>query len=314
MKTWLENLERLKSQHALIAKKITGEKVAIIDIPSYYNIGDMLIYLGAEKFFSDFEINIQYRALQYAVDIKKLSDCDTILINGGGNFGDIYLDSQRKREALLNNFKEKEIIFLPQSILFESDFELEKTVNNFKSYSNLTFFTRDNYSFDVASKFTSKVYMMPDMAHSLHPLIECSEVEQFDKNTFHRVLNFQRNDCEASDIRSDLTKRSFDWNDLIDGNDIIFQKIIRGLSRHGIYRERMLTLWLVHLNSNVVKAIDYISNHNRVETDRLHGFILSYLLGKSIRLYDNNYKKIERYCEAWISDCELIEYEFKKSK
>lgn len=303
--SWDSNLDFLKSLHNQISDDLKNKKIGYIDIPCHYNTGDLLIYLGTEQFFQDYEINVTYRALQNNINYKKLLECDVILVHGGGNFGDIYLDHQIARENLLLKLKNKDVIFLPQSIYYKNNLNLENSINVFKQHNNVKMYVRDKDSFEIAKLLTENVVLMPDMAHSLHPLIEKSEVVCLDSKN-KRILNLVRNDCEGVVFNREIKKRSFDWSDLCSTSDVVIQRIINASRRTPFFSELMLKNWLVQVNYNVNNAISYVEKYDVVHTDRLHGFILAYLLGKNVFLYDNNYKKIEKYKDCWLKECDLI--------
>ncbi|MDC5973694.1 polysaccharide pyruvyl transferase [Proteus vulgaris] len=300
-----KEMNKLKDKHKEIHEKIKGKKIAYIDIPMHYNTGDLLIYLGTEAFFSDYHCDIKYRGLQHSINHKIISQCDIILVHGGGNFGDIYINEHRNREKLLLKHKEKEIIFLPQSIHFNSNDELNKTIDFFNNFSNVTIYTRDHESYLIAQKICENVIMMPDMAHSLHPLIEESELTNINK-TQKKILNLMRRDNEAVINRREINKLSFDWSDLCKPSDIFTLRLVRLMNKCHYFDKKKLAMWSSQVNFNVKLAINTLNNYDVVYTDRLHGFILAYLLGKQTVLFDNSYGKIEKYVTHWISASELI--------
>lgn len=167
---WQILMDSLKSQHKKIAELIGDQKVAYIDMPLYFNVGDLLIYKGTERFIEEYNVNVVYRA-GYKYNSKKVESADVILLQGGGNFGDLYGKHQSLREDIVKKFPGKKIICLPQSIHYENSDNLSKSLEIFRKHSDFHFCVRDHESIKLAKKFTDKVYLMPDMAHSLHPLI-----------------------------------------------------------------------------------------------------------------------------------------------
>jgi pyruvyl transferase EpsO len=61
-------------------------------------------------------------------------------------------------------------------------------------------------------------------------------------------------------------------------------------------------VWTKHSKDIVFKSINYFDSKDLVVTDRLHGLILSSLLGKNIVLRDNSYGKNSRYKVSWLND------------
>jgi pyruvyl transferase EpsO len=302
---WEKNLNKLKKQHGKIAEILAGASVSYIDIPSHYNTGDLFIYLGTECFFSKYNVDVRYRAIQSSVNKSSIAKNDVIIVHGGGNFGDLYLKHHRMREAFLLEFSHKKIIFMPQSIHFNDEANIEETRVFFSKLKDVMLYVRDDESYKIGKKLTDNVELLPDMAHSLHPLIETCEIVNIQSEK-KKVLNLKRVDCESVEDNRNVAKRSFDWEDLCSSSDIIFNRLIQESKRLPFIREQVLRLWTRQINYNVTSAINYVSNFDLVYTDRLHGFLIAYLLGKEVVLLDNCYGKISRYHSRWFSACELI--------
>lgn len=302
---WESNLNKLKSEHGKIAELLAGCKVSYIDIPSHYNTGDLLIYLGTECFFNEYNVDVRYRAMQSSINKSEIAKTDVIIVHGGGNFGDLYLRHHRMREAFLLEFSHKKIIFMPQSIYFKDESNIEETRSFFSKLKDVTLYVRDDESYKLGKSLTENVELIPDMAHSLHPLIEKCEIVNIQSQK-KKVLNLKRVDCESVEVERNIVKRSFDWEDLCSSSDLIFNRLIQESKRLPFVREKVLRLWTRQINYNVTNAINYVHNFDVVYTDRLHGFLISYLLGKEIILLDNSYGKIARYYSKWFDSCDLI--------
>ena len=85
-------------------------------------MGDLLIYHGTEQFFKDHHINVTLKRCEYDLDLEevkaKITPNTTILLHGGGNFGDLYPQHQKIREEMVANFPNNRIIVLPQTAYF----------------------------------------------------------------------------------------------------------------------------------------------------------------------------------------------------
>tara|TARA_R110001583_G_scaffold131478_1_gene283239 strand:- start:11267 stop:12199 length:933 start_codon:yes stop_codon:yes gene_type:complete len=300
---WNIVLDNLKESHSYIEKLIAGRKVCYLDIPFHFNVGDLLIYKGTERFFKDNNIKINYRSFATNCNLKKVEECDVILLHGGGNFGDIYSLHQDFREKIIKKFPHKVIICLPQSIHFNNLDELERSARVFKKHKEFFLLVRDKESLDTSTKFTDKSALIPDMAHSLHPLIDKSELITAVNPT--KLLNLKRVDVEKVNINSNINKRSFDWNQIITRYDKYSHKLLSKVSR--ICHTFTMDEWEAQTDIIVFNSINYFYDFEEVHTDRLHGFILAYLLGKKVSLLDNSYGKNKRYVSAWFStDDEMI--------
>ncbi|WP_370978062.1 polysaccharide pyruvyl transferase family protein [Agaribacterium sp. ZY112] len=313
---WYTHLDELKSMHKDIAALCEGKKVAFLDLPFHYNVGDLLIYLGTEQFFKDYSIDVAYRAFCKSINHKRLQTCDVILFQGGGHFGDIYPAHQLFREEIISRYPNKRIVMLPATIHFASEQALEKSKAIHAQHKDLHLLLRDKKSEKLAEGFSENISLMPDMAHSLHPLIEACEVEDKEPSC-SKILNMRRIDVEAKAGREiGIRKKGFDWDSIVSSWDQILYQLTHMAERFPwfIPNEKLVKLWLRQSNSLVFRSIFYFNSFNLVYTDRMHGLILSYLLGKNIKLIDNSYGKNYSYYELWLKDSPLIELVGNESK
>lgn len=308
---WFSHLSELKGMHQNIADLCKGKKVAYLDLPFHYNVGDLLIYLGTEQFIQNHAINVRYRAFSKTINHKRLSDCDVIFFHGGGNFGDIYIEHQKFREKIIERYREKRIIILPSTIHYKSDSVLKKSLKVHSSHPDLHLFLRDQRSEKIAEGFSENITLMPDMAHSLHPLVEPCEVEELDAKPI-KILNMRRVDVEAktgAEMKTGVVKKPFDWDNILSSWDQILYQIAHAAEKCTRFssNDKLIKLWLRQSNSLVFKSINYFNSFNLVYTDRMHGMILSYLLGKNIKMIDNSYGKNSSYYKLWLNESPLIE-------
>ncbi|ABZ78745.1 polysaccharide pyruvyl transferase [Shewanella halifaxensis HAW-EB4] len=303
--SWKQNLDQLKQQHSEIAKLVVGKKVAYIDIPLHYNVGDTLIYLGTEQFIDDHEVNVIHRAFQKNINHNKLKQADVIMLHGGGNFGDLYLKHQKLRESIVKQYPDKQIVLLPQTIFFKSKAAQEKSANIFSSHPDVTMLVRDKRSYEIAKHFSDKVMLMPDMAHSLHPLVDAREVINKDTQV-KRVLNLKRKDIESSGTSNEFIKKEFDWVNMLTLSDHMLLKYFKKMQKLPILKYKLAKDWKIQSDALLFTSSNYFLQHELVHTDRLHGLILSVLLGRQVVMADNSYGKNGAYYNQWLSSNPLI--------
>ncbi|MGS0695185.1 polysaccharide pyruvyl transferase family protein [Shewanella sp. 0m-4] len=303
--SWKHNLDQLKEQHSEIAKLLVGKKVAYIDIPLHYNVGDTLIYLGTEQFIDDHEINIIHRSFQKNINHKKLKQADVIMLHGGGNFGDLYLKHQKLRESIVKQYPDKQIVLLPQTIYFKSKAAQDTSANIFSSHPDITMLVRDQRSYEIAKLFSNKVILMPDMAHSLHPLVDVREVINEDTQV-KRVLNLKRKDIESCGNDAEFIKKEFDWINILTLSDHFILKYFKKLQSIPVLKYKLAKNWKIQSDALLFSSSNYFLQHELVHTDRLHGLILSVLLGRQVVMSDNSYGKNSAYYNQWLSTNPLI--------
>lgn len=303
---WFDVMTHLKKKHSDITQLLSGRKIAYLDTPWHFNIGDLLIYLGTEKYFEEKEIDVVYRSDWKNISYRKVNEVDTIVCHGGGNFGDIYPVHQMTRETLVTKFPEKRIVFLPQTIHFSEKRNEKRAGQILASHKDLHVFSRDRKSFETAKEMCEKCYLMPDMAHSLHPLKEVEELD-FD-NTNKSILNMKRNDIESRGQHGDLLKKSFDWTDMITNADRFSYILCRIILK--VDQKKASALWRKTCDNLFFNSRHYFDFFNVIHTDRLHGLILSCLLGKRAVIHDNSYGKNSSYYSSWLSDLDFIQTGF----
>lgn len=304
--TWLSCMESLKKRHKEIARLISSKSIAYVDIPVHFNIGDLLIYKGTEAFFEQYNINVAYRAGTSSVNFEKIESVDVILLHGGGNFGDLYPIHQKLRERIIDKFKHKRIICLPQSIYFESKSTLTQSAALFSQHPDFHLCVRDDISFNIAKNFTNNVILMPDMAHSLHPLVDMREVGP--SNIFPpKILNLIRIDKEHANIAESVNKEGFDWINIITTSDNLTLDLYNKMIKLPFLRKKATKLWNNLCDEVIFRSVNYFSSHTIIHTDRLHGLILSTLLGKKVFLKDNSYGKNTTYYKAWLKEYPYLE-------
>ncbi|MCF1458719.1 MAG: polysaccharide pyruvyl transferase, partial [Shewanella sp.] len=142
---------------------------------------------------------------------------------------------------------------------------------------------------------------MPDMAHSLHPLVDCQEVI-LERRQFGRILNLVRIDIEQAEGCESINKQSFDWVDMLDFSDHIWLKLMKKLQKLPFLKHKIANNWLVQSRHLYFKACNYFLAHDTVYTDRLHGLILAVLLGREVKLKDNSYGKNSGYHAMWLAE------------
>lgn len=152
------------------------KKILLMGSPEYNNLGDHLIAYGTERF-----INEQFPGYPY-IDItendirvhlnrlkKVIYQDDVILLQGGGNFGNVYPDQSKIREKVIKEFPNNRIILLPQTLYYMDDKKgnksLKKSINLYNNSENVFLFAREKFSYNKMKEcFLNKVYLIPDMA------------------------------------------------------------------------------------------------------------------------------------------------------
>lgn len=284
------------------------------DLPYYINIGDTLIWQGTLDFLS----GVKYKGLDFGnpttANMRELEEDTVILLQGGGNFGDIYGSSQNFRKSVVKSYPKNKIIVLPQTIYFEDKTNEENDLLFFSQHKNLYLCVRDQASYDLACKYLPKdhILLLPDMAF-------CIKDERLIKSSStNRRLLMSRIDKEATFIDRkyiDLTDKQSDWPTFEkEPMYCVLLRYLNGLNKRinkdnkGIVLSKIIDAYAVNVvRPKLIKTgMDFINDFDVVYTTRLHGCILSLLLDKEIVLLDNSYGKNKAYYDAWLKDSDNI--------
>ncbi|MGF1685038.1 polysaccharide pyruvyl transferase family protein [Photobacterium minamisatsumaniensis] len=304
-------MKNLKEKLKVIVDDIGDSKVHYLDYPLHYNIGDLLIYLGTESFFEDNNINVIGRYTLYEANsdwvTNKIKDDDVIIFHGGGNFGDIYEVCQDLRHNIIKKFPNNKIIILPQSVHFNSLNKRKISQSIHRNHQNLSIFVRDIESYEIVKDYSTKVMLMPDMAHYLYGS-KFLEILKSETNIEHSDLFLSRTDKEISNIPRSSTPEgtvNFDWFDLVSIRDELKRKVINVLLRtigKRINLSSILSkLWLKQSKKMAIVGGRKILSTDHLYTNRLHGMIFAHLLDKKVNVTDNSYGKNSRYYNLWLN-------------
>ncbi|KXZ20166.1 polysaccharide pyruvyl transferase family protein [Bacillus nakamurai] len=302
----------MDSQHVMISLKetLTGllsvippqSEIIYADYPLYGNVGDLFIMKGTEAFFKAHGIRVKKRWNPDNFPFgRRVGRNAVIVCQGGGNFGDLYPYYQAFREKIVKAFPENRIVILPQSIYFRDEKQRRRTAALFSEHRDLHLFTRDNVSYETAKRYFSAnhIGLMPDMAHQLFPIIPKSAASC-------GKLHFIRTDGEANpDLQKDDPVQSYDWKHVLSAADrrgIAFLQTVNVLNKKAGNPLPMALIWGKYSDYLVKKAIRFFSRYETVETSRLHGHILSSLLGKKNTVIDNSYGKNANYYHTWMKE------------
>ncbi len=283
--TFNDRLNQLKSDGK--------RKIILMGSPEYNNIGDSAIAFATKKFvekevsdksFYEFtENDILFNIYKLKKHIKK---DDILLLQGGGNFSNLYPDQEIVRKKIVDNFDNNKIIVMPQTLYYTDNYELPKYYDSDKIF----FFARESKSFDYLKKHKKKnVFLCPDIVMSL---IDNEEYSFSKSNNFKKCLICLRNDLEVDKSRVNETELKNSLNNLN-----ISYKNISTVVNYNIPLEKR--------DDEILEFLKKINEYDFVITDRLHGMILSAITHTPcIVLPTFNYKVTESY--NWLVKTKIV--------
>lgn len=285
-------------------------RVALLDVPTHQNVGDSAIYLGTLALLRRAAITLCYacsvetysrRALA-----RRLGD-GTILLAGGGNLGDLWPVHQQLREQVLADFPTTRVIQLPQSLHFGDPGMLARAQAAFGAHRQFTMLLRDERSLAAArAAFDTPAVLCPDLAFALGPVRRPVAATA-------PVVWLARRDREAAPNSDASGHVTFDWAvqppsalSRVErmGHALMSAHPRLELVAHG----PLLRLGAIASRGRVRMGCAMLAAGAAVITDRLHGHILSLLLGIPHVVLDNSYGKVRSFYETWTRDAPIVQW------
>jgi pyruvyl transferase EpsO len=298
----------LASAHAGVVAAIPQDRpVAYLDYSIAANVGDLLIMLGTLHLLRREGYRLRLSRNLYDTEARghlPIEQGDTVVLQGGGNFGDLYPHFQNYRERIVSEYPDKKIVILPQTIFFRDQSALKRSAAVFAKHRDLKIFVRDNESLQIARKyFCADAELAPDMAHQLWPSIwqRASNAQQEKRSPLYLL----RQDIEKGEQPEALLsrKRQFtDWSDLVSVQLRALKRLMRDYSKLQGHVGAHLGIEQIYFRL-VSREVDRIMRklfvHDIWITSRLHGLISGLLLAKPVFFIDNSYGKLSGYVDTW---------------
>lgn len=263
------------------------QRVILLGSPEGNNLGDLAIACAIRDFFARvfpthgyYEFSERYVMLYLRRIKRQVRKDDLIVLTGGGNFGDFYMDQQRLRLFVLQNFTANPIVQFPQSYLFTKtpagEKQLQKTRRRIGRADRLKLFAREPLSLllfrDAFGK--KEVELVPDIvlwehfetAKSREGILVCLRGDE------ESVLSIEE--------RNRIVYTCLEYADTQCWDTFIGRKVS-----------------LENRDEEVKKGIRFLGSHRLVVTDRLHGVIFSAITGTPCVALSNSNQKIRGMME-----------------
>jgi len=294
--------------HDLIGQR----PIALIDWPNYPNVGDHLIWLGEKVLFKNrLGCNVLYECPLWQLDMHRVTALppETVLVmQGGGNFGDLYGHHHRLREAIIAAFPGRRTVIMPQTVHFVSRERLEQSARCMMLHPDLHIMARDQDSLMTlrSQMGLSNCYLHIDSAFALQPIVT-SLLATITAEPECNVVYLLRRDVEAAQtvtLAEGATR--YDWAQM---NDLTLFAVDTPNSK-SIDQAREIFSGNFDARSwrQLCAAVRLFSKGRRIVTDRLHGHILAIMMRKEHDLYDNSYGKNSAFYKTWTHASPLVTF------
>lgn len=275
-------------------------RVALLDFPDHTNVGDSAIWLGELAVLRHLESKICYVATRTTYRADRLRSAlgpdGIVLLHGGGNFGDLWPKHQDHREAVVRDLREYPIVQLPQSICFQDRKRLDDARRVLRSHDRFTAVVRDDESLKIArGPLELPAVLCPDSAFALGVIERPQQPVQ-------PVVWISRDDHEGPPPQVSTSEVAIreDWIEEPPTLLLRAAAIVRRLPTlpQGLDRRMFQAL----VEARVARGCALISRGAALVTNRLHGMILSVLMGIPPFAYDTRQGKIGSFYRTWIGD------------
>ncbi len=286
--------KRIKKKYHLQRGK---RNIVIWGTPNHDNLGDYAIAEAEKVLFHRYapECNLFCVDMTDSVRdmnvLKKLLKAeDMMILTGGGNLGNQYMDDERIRRNVIQNFPHCRVVLFPQTMYFTPDEEgikeQRQTREIYNAHKDLWMAARDKKSYnDMKELFSCQVRLLPDVVLTMKPF-----------EPMHRqgALLVLRSDLESTlnEEKRDTLKRLLkDKYGLVKETDTTTTNI----PKHTEIQEMLMAKWKEFQQAQLIV------------TDRLHGMIFA-ALAQTPCIVLSNYNHKLRETWRWLRHLDYVVY------
>jgi exopolysaccharide biosynthesis predicted pyruvyltransferase EpsI len=293
---------------------VPGQPVALFAVPEHWNLGDSFIWQGQKTLLDSLGLNLVHTC--FHADCMASFDAlaevignGTIVIHGGGNYGDLYPTHNRLTTQLLARFRRNRVVQLPQSIYYRNTSLAVADVRMHFAHPNFYLMVRDQFSYDFLhdifatslsgiarlaphKTYHKRIIRCPDSAIAIGPVLpNCKpivDVVYLSRRDSEKVHNTSH--VKALLAGANLTHTVLDW--MADWRHVFPMPLYRAqpasIAEYPLFR--------LHAANNM------LCRGRVVLSDRLHASVLALLMGRPFVGVDNEYQKMERVMRFMFAD------------
>lgn len=282
--------------HDMLLKEIgkhVASKYVLIGVPKHMNLGDTLIWEAEVQILDKTKAKRLYTYF-FGTENINIDDNTIIVWSGGGYFSDIWPNTIEYIKKMLLKYKNNKHVFLPNSVFFSKE-ETVKEINAAirQCKKSIVVFSREQQSMQEAKKLNGITsILLPDVVLGWN-IDKYMEEHRLSNSNGENTLYISRNDREKIGNQNIKADKVSDWPTMS--------------SRPSYIKDCNAHDWSFDIRKRLVNdAINFIVPYKKVYSDRMHGAILSWLLGKETILIDNSYHKSSSLYNTWLKDEETI--------
>jgi pyruvyl transferase EpsO len=305
---------------------VEGRRAALVGYPSHDNIGDHAIWCGQIDLLHQLGCRIVYSAdtQEYSPGVlrRRLGPEGVIFFQGGGNFGDLWPEHHELRLRMLDDFAERPIVQMPQTVHFTTESMRERTRATIAGCQQFTLLCRDERSLAIArDDLGATAELTPDAAFGIRmtksPIGHRPEIDVL----WLRRLDDERTTAaleRPAGLLDGATVRTVDWPDLAvagpgpggrlgsqaswRANQLRATRLTRRAGTGDLAQPLLRRLHDGASRREISAGLDAITGSRVVVTDRLHAHILATLAGIPSVVVDTGYGKIATFIDTFTAD------------
>jgi pyruvyl transferase EpsO len=316
--------EKIQQLRKILSEQLAGRidrDYVLMGLPYYLNVGDILIWEGTRQFLAATGRTCLNAGYRYREE-DRIRDDTLILLQGGGNFGDLWRWVQEERLDILRRHPDNPALIFPVSCWYEDPALLRQDAARLAGHPNLTICARDSASFELlVQNFRNRILLVPDMAFFIDPAPLRKRVASRSRG----ALYVKRTDKELAESRGGLPAAPPDGLTVADWPSMetapwhwtLYNHLLKwgrnARRKRGVWRVAdpvvKLSDWFYHQISRrllIQQGVAFIGRHRTIYTTRLHAAILAILLDKDVQILDNSFGKISGYCQTWLGDVDGV--------
>ena len=277
-------------------------------------MGDVLIWEGTNEFLKKCRCTCLYKSSLEHYRFFKCSTDVTILLQGGGNFGDIWRLHQDFRLKIISEYPNNRIIILPQSVFYENEKNLKEDALFMANHKDLFICARDDRSYKILNKYFSlnNILLLPDMAFCISEMY----LNQLKSIANDKALFLKRMDKELCLNKQIIFKNKLevdirDWPCMERISKVEWFYFCLNRLDLKVKHLRQVIDWYMSFIFKpflIRKGVKFVSSYRYIYTTRLHVAILALLLHKPFVFLDNSYGKNSDFYKTWLSDLPEIDF------
>ena len=308
-----------------LAEVLDGAReVALVMAPEHRNLGDAAIWSGTAALLDSLDMVVTYVATWAgydATELRRHHPSGPVLLHGGGNFGDLYLNHDRTREQVLRDFPDRLLIQLPQSIYYQAGSTCPAALarrQQLRGKDNVVVFAREAASVAVARETLGiEPRLSPDHAFALagrlvalgrevSPEVGILALLRTDDEVYARwSMPEPAGDIAVGDWPREDELQRREWSTQ-EQRDWAMLHLWQAADPGAMDRQLPMSAAVEMVNrvaaARTQRAGLILARGRVVVTDRLHAGLLGWMLGRDVVLLPNSYFKNRSVFETWFAD------------